>query len=60
MKATGILLGVLSVAVAVVVVAKPESPVAAHVSAHAMEPAWMIVSGATLLVIAGVVRRFIP
>jgi hypothetical protein len=31
-----------------------------HAPLHAMEPVWMVLSGATLLALASAVRRFIP
>lgn len=60
MKAIGILLMLLGMATAVVVAAQPGSPTGLHVSLNAMEPAWMLLSGAMLLVIASVVRRYVP
>lgn len=59
MKATGILLVLMAMAAAVA--AQPLNPaVALHAATHAMEPVWMVLSGATLLALASVVRRFIP
>ena len=64
MKATSILfvLFVMAiVAMAALVAAQPVSPVAGlRASAHALEPAWMVLSGATLLVLASAVRRYVP
>jgi hypothetical protein len=61
MKATSILFVLLAVAMAAVAAAQPVNPVAAlHASAHAMEPVWMLLSGATLLALASAVRRYIP
>lgn len=38
------------------------SPVLGHATAAALafEPIWMVLSGAALLVLAGIVRRFVP
>lgn len=61
MKATSILFVLLAVAMAAVVAAQPVGPVAGLRSArHVMEPAWMVLSGATLLALASAVRRYIP
>jgi hypothetical protein len=60
MKAIGILLA-LAMATAAVVAAQPVIPVAGlHAPAHAMESAWMLLSGVTLLTLASAVRRYIP
>jgi hypothetical protein len=48
-------------AMAAVVAAQPVNPVAAlHAPQHAMEPVWMVVSGAALLFLASAVRRYMP
>jgi uncharacterized membrane protein len=61
MKATSVLFVLLGMAMAAVVVAQPVTPVAAlHTTGHAMEPVWMVLSGATLLAVASAVRRFVP
>jgi hypothetical protein len=60
MKATSILV-ILAIAMAAVVAAQPAHPVAAvRAAAHAMEPAWMVLSGAALLALASALRRYIP
>ncbi len=61
MKAIGVLFVLLAMAMAAVVAAQPVNPVAVlHASAHATEPAWMVLSGATLLALASAVRRYGP
>ncbi len=60
MKATSILLVLMAMAMAAVVAAQPVNPVVLHAPIHAMEPVWMLLSGATLLALASAVRRFIP
>jgi hypothetical protein len=61
MKATSVLFVLLAMATAAVVAAQPVNPVAAlYPPAHAMEPAWMVVSGASLLALARAVRRYVP
>ena len=61
MKATSILFVLLAIAMVAVVAAQPANPVAAvRAAAHAMEPAWMVLSGAALLVLASALRRYIP
>jgi hypothetical protein len=61
MKATSILLVLLAMAMAAVAAAQPVNPVAGFlVAGHALEPAWMALSGATLLALASAVRRYIP
>jgi hypothetical protein len=61
MKATSILFVLMAMAMAAVVAAQPLNPVSAlHAPTHAMEPVWMLVSGAGLLALASAVRRFIP
>jgi len=60
MKAITILLVLLAVA-AVALAAQPVGPAAVGaVTAHAREPVWMMVCGASLLAIASVVRRYLP
>ena len=59
MKATSILFVIIAMAVAVA--AEPVNAVATlHAPEHAMEPIWMLLSGAALLALAGVVRRLTP
>ena len=61
MKATGILLVLIAMAMAAVVAAQPVNPVAAlHAPGHATEPVWMLLSGATLLALASALRRYLP
>ena len=60
MKATSILFVLIAMAMAAVVTAQPVNPAAVHASQHAMEPLWMVLSGATLLGLASVVRRYLP
>jgi len=62
MKATIVLLLLAAAAMWGVLAAQPVSPVvpAAATSLHAPEPVWMVLSGATLLALASVVRRFVP
>lgn len=61
MKAISILFVLIAMAMAAGVVAQPVNPVAAvQVPAHAMEPVWMVLSGAALLAMASAVRRYIP
>jgi hypothetical protein len=61
MKAT-IVLFVLIAAVVAALAAEPATPAVSAVAAalHATEPVWMVLSGATLLALASVVRRFVP
>lgn len=61
MKAT-IVLFVLIAAVMVALAAEPATPAvsAAAAALHATEPAWMVLSGASLLALASVVRRLVP
>jgi hypothetical protein len=60
MKATVVLFVLLALAAAAFA-AQPVNPVAGlTVATVAMEPAWMILCGASLLVLASVVRRFLP
>lgn len=61
MKAITILLALVAIAAAALT-AQPVTPASAgaSVTAHAMEPAWMILCGASLLAIASVVRRYLP
>ena len=60
MKATGILFVVLAMAMAAVVAAQPISAVGLPGPKFAMEPVWMVLSGAALLALASAVRRYIP
>jgi hypothetical protein len=61
MRAIIILLALVAVAAAALA-AQPVNPVVsvASVATHAMEPAWMVLCGASLLAIASVVRRYLP
>jgi len=61
MKATIVLIVLLAAAMGALAV-QPVSPAAAAaaLSTHGTEPAWMMLSGATLLALASVVRRFVP
>ena len=48
-------------AMVAVAAAQPVSTVSTLIaSGHGMEPAWMVLSGATLLAIASAVRRYVP
>jgi hypothetical protein len=61
MKATSILFVLIVVAMAAVVAAQPVNPVGGlPAPEYAMEPVWMVLSGAALLALASVVRRYIP
>ncbi len=64
MKATSVLFVLLAMAMAAmvaVVAAQPVSTVSTLLApGHGMEPAWMVLSGATLLAIASAVRRYVP
>jgi hypothetical protein len=61
MKAISILVMLLAMATVAVVAAQPVIPVAGlQASLSAMEPAWMVLSGAALLTIASLVRRYVP
>jgi hypothetical protein len=61
MKATIVLIVLLAAAMGALA-AQPATPVAtaAALSTHGTEPVWMMLSGATLLALASVVRRFVP
>jgi hypothetical protein len=59
MKAISVLFVLVALAMAAVVAAQPVSPVAV-LHASATEPAWMVLSGATLLALASAVRRLVP
>jgi hypothetical protein len=59
MRAISLLFVLIAVATAAVVVAQPLNPLAPHVAAHAIEPAWMVLSGATLLGVASALRRYV-
>ena len=64
MKAT-LLLVVLVVLVLATLIGEPAAIAAGLTAAtghatHAPEPAWMLLSGATLLGVASAVRRFVP
>jgi hypothetical protein len=44
-----------------VIAAQPVTPaVSAATAVHSTEPIWMVLSGATLLVLASAVRRYVP
>jgi hypothetical protein len=64
MKAIGILFVFVLMAVTVaaaVVTAQPVNPAAVlQAPEYAMEPVWMVLSGAALLVLASALRRYIP
>ena len=61
MKAISVLFVLFVMAMAVVVAAQPVNPVGAlPAPEHGMEPVWMVLSGAALLALASVVRRYIP
>jgi hypothetical protein len=61
MKATSILFVIVVMATVAVLAAQPLNPLPAiHAAAHGMEPVWMVLSGASLLVLASAVRRYIP
>jgi hypothetical protein len=64
MKATSVLFVLLAMAMAAMVAVAAAQPVrtvsALLTPGHGMEPAWMVLSGATLLAIASVVRRYVP
>ena len=61
MKATIVLIVLLAAAMGALA-AQPATPAAAAaaLSTHGYEPVWMMLSGATLLALASVVRRFVP
>lgn len=61
MKATIVLIVLLAAAMGALA-AQPVSPAvtAAALSTHGSEPVWMMLSGASLLALASVVRRFVP
>jgi hypothetical protein len=58
MKATVILLALL--ALSLLSVFGDPATVAAGVSTKAVEPAWMMLSGASLIALGSAVRRYIP
>ena len=61
MKAISILLVLIAMATAAVVAAQPVNPAGALQAPElAMEPLWMVLSGAALLGLASAVRRYIP
>lgn len=62
MKATIVLVVLVALAMVALAAQPVGTPVVTHVAAAALdlEPAWMVLSGAVLLVIASVVRRFGP
>jgi hypothetical protein len=62
MKATIVLIVLLAAAMGALA-AQPVTPASvsgAASSIHATEPAWMMLSGATLLAVASMVRRLLP
>jgi hypothetical protein len=63
MKATIVLVILVAALAMAALAAQPVTPPAvAHVAeaALSLEPAWMVLSGAALLVLAGIVRRLTP
>ena len=62
MKATIVLIVLLAAAMGALATqpATPAGVTAAASSVHGFEPVWMMLSGATLLALASVVRRFLP
>jgi hypothetical protein len=58
MKATVILMGLL--AIALLSVLGDPAAVAATVTTKALEPVWMMLSGASLIALGTAVRRYIP
>ena len=63
MKATSVLFVFVLIAMtmAAVVAAQPVNPAAGlQAPDYAMEPLWMVLSGAALLLIASAVRRYVP
>ena len=64
MKATSVLFVLLAMAMAAMVAVAAAQPVPTVSTlltpGHGLEPAWMVLSGATLLAIASVVRRYVP
>ena len=63
MKATIILCGILGLLVAALL-AEPAAlaagVIASNEAVRSLEPAWMVLSGASLLTAASLVRRYIP
>jgi hypothetical protein len=63
MKATITLCGILGLAVAALI-AEPAALAAGMIASDAavrsLEPAWMVLSGASLLTVASLVRRYVP
>lgn len=61
MKATIVLIVLFALAMAALAAA-PATPAARLLPAasHAWEPAWMVLSGAALLGLASIVRRYVP
>jgi uncharacterized protein YybS (DUF2232 family) len=63
MKATIILCGILGLGVAALV-AEPAAMAAGLIASdqaiRTLEPAWMVLSGASLLTVASLVRRYVP
>lgn len=63
MRAMVVILVVVAALAMGALAAQPVTPPAvghATVAALAFEPVWMVLSGAALLVLAGIVRRFAP
>jgi hypothetical protein len=62
MKATIVLVVLVALAMVALAAQPVTVPVVTQVTeaALALEPAWMVLSGATLLIIAGVLRRLGP
>lgn len=63
MKATITLCGILGLGVAALV-AEPAAfaagVIASDTAIRSLEPAWMVLSGASLLTVASLVRRYVP
>ena len=62
MKATIVLVVLVALAMVALAAQPATTPVVTHVTAAAqdLEPAWMVLSGAALIVIASVLRRMAP
>lgn len=62
MKATIVLVVLVALAMVALAAQPVNTPVASHVAAAALdlEPAWMVLSGAALIVVASVLRRMAP
>ena len=62
MKATVVLVVLVALAMVALAAQPVSTPAVTHVAAAALdlEPAWMVLSGAALIVIASVLRRMAP